>query len=729
MPVSIATVYKRVALIILLFFAGNLAATHIIGGEIFYDCLGGNRFKVTIKIYRDCLAGEAPYDDPLALAVYHPNGVLERNIMIPYPGSRIIPPEIINPCFQDNANLCVEEAVYVQEVLLPPSANGYVLAYQRCCRNNSIQNLIDPGATGSTYTTRIPGSAFTDCNSSPHFTSFPPIVLCVNDTLIFNSGALDPEGDEIVYSLCSPYSGATTLAPQPVPAAPPPYANVVYRPEFSESYPISSNPQISIDPQTGLIKVVPNRIGQFVIGVCASEYRNGVHLSTTLRDFQFNVLNCGNTSVARFRAPASEIDIEGFECKGLEVNFINNSLGAGLFLWDFGVPGITTDRSNLRNPVYTYPDTGTYQVMLVTNPGYSCNDTAISTIRVYHPLEVSITPLDPGCISSNSFNFSTIEELPENVRYAWEFSGPASYSASLARYPPPVSYSDTGIFQVRLRVDDPHCSTEAVSEVMVLPELYVDFSAPATNECVPFAVKFNNNSVHSPDAVFHWDFGDNTTSSLPSPVHVYDKPGLYTVSLRVHNKNGCIDTASAEYPNLVNILPRPKATLEADPLQADILTPEIQFFDHSESAVQTWFVPDGKTVLQNADTIFRYEEPGNYKPVLVAVNSLGCRDTAVLAVEILTRFICYIPNAFTPDGDGINETFGPIGLGFADFEFSIFNRWGEMIYYTKDPKQPWDGVDRRGKMVAPSGIYHYELKILDEFKESHYYVGWLALIR
>ncbi|MEX1188822.1 MAG: PKD domain-containing protein, partial [Bacteroidia bacterium] len=371
---------KKRLLISILFVvaqAFSLNATHIIGGEIYYDCLGNNQFRVVLKLYRDCLLGQAPYDNPANVAVYNSQGVLIRNIEMNFPGSSFVPQGSINPCYQDEANLCVEEAVYEEVVTLTPISGGYTLVYQRCCRNESILNIYDPGDTGATYMIKIPESAFTDCNSSPRFNIFPPIVLCINDPLQFDHSAVDPDGDSLVYFLCDPFEGASPDEPMPIPPGPPPYNFVNFIPPYSANNPLPSSPGAAVDPSTGQLTGFPTQTGQFVVAVCVNEYRDGTLLSTNKRDFQFNVVNCSGESTALFDAPTATIELDGAVfCNGLIVNFIDQSDNALFYLWDFGVPGIDSDVSTAQNPVYIYPDTGRYVATLIVNPGYSCADTA-----------------------------------------------------------------------------------------------------------------------------------------------------------------------------------------------------------------------------------------------------------------------------------------------------------------------------------------------------------------
>jgi len=266
-------------------------ATHIVGGEIFYKCLGNNDYEVTLKVYRDCINGQAPFDNPAAVGVFDANGTLITTMMLPLPGSTPLPVTLNNPCYVPPANVCVEEAVYVGNVNLPPIAGGYYLSYQRCCRNNTILNLVNPGNVGATYMGFIPDPATVSCNSAPHYNNFPPLFLCAGLPLVFDHSATDPDGDSLAYELCDPYDGATAVSPMPVPPAAPPYGYVPFDAVsgYSGSYPMSANPALAIDPVTGLLTGTPNMIGQWVVGVCVKEYRHGVLLSTNKRDFQFNI--------------------------------------------------------------------------------------------------------------------------------------------------------------------------------------------------------------------------------------------------------------------------------------------------------------------------------------------------------------------------------------------------------------------------------------------------------
>src|ERR1043166_8125775 len=121
-----------VILIFFVLFAKTSLATHIVGGEIYYDYLGSNNYKITLKVYRDCYTGMAPYDNPATIFIFNSSGGFVDRVEIPFPGSVQLPVTISNPCFTPPTDICVEEAVYMTNINLPNIPGGYDIVYQRC---------------------------------------------------------------------------------------------------------------------------------------------------------------------------------------------------------------------------------------------------------------------------------------------------------------------------------------------------------------------------------------------------------------------------------------------------------------------------------------------------------------------------------------------------------------------------------------------------------------------
>jgi gliding motility-associated-like protein len=615
-------------------------------------------------------------------------------------------------------------------VTLQPNAGGYFLVYQRCCRNESILNIFNPGDTGATYMIKIPGSAFNDCNSSPRFNNFPPIVLCTNDPLQFDHSATDPDGDSLVYFFCDPFEGADPIDPMPIPPGPPPYNFVNFIPPYSAINPLASNPQAAVNQVTGELTGQPTQAGQYVVAVCVNEYRNGVLLSTNKRDFQFNVVNCSGEATAGFDAPSATIELDGsVYCNGFTVNFINQSSNALFFDWDFGVPGTNEDRSQAENPVFVYPDTGRYQVTLIINPGYSCSDTAYLQVGVYAEVLAQIGGILDQCITDNEFNFEVLGDFDSDAAFFWEFTGPASQSQSNQLDPPPVVYSEAGTFPVYFSVTTLHCEAYDTIQAIVYPELEIDLEISEADACVPATISFGNAVQGSPGALYYWTFGDGGTSTAISPQHYYDEAGLYDISLTVEYVVGCIGVATEIFPEYVRIRPRPDAGIEVNPPQTDLLRPVVEITDLSSGEIASWIEPMLGEQFFEPSIFYTYPDSGDYLARVIAVNEEGCYDTAFAEVRIDPLFNVYIPNAFSPNGDGINEGFNAKGEGFKEYRMSIFDRWGDEIYTTIDPEDLWDGRANDGRSISPIGVYNYKFWIKDVFNNDHVFLGKVVLIR
>lgn len=710
-------------LIFLLALFSECFATHIVGGEIFYECLGGNTYRITLKIYRDCINGEAPFDNPAVVSVYNSSGNLVQNVEINLPGSNNVPPVVNNPCLQYPPNICVEEAVYVKEVTLPPNTNGYHLAYQRCCRNGTILNLYDPGNVGSTYYAYIPPANVVSCNSSPRYDHFPPIVLCVGDPLFFDHSATDPDGDVLVYELCEPYNGASAFDPQPVPAAAPPYSTVNWNNPYSGSYPLASSPALSIDPNTGLLTGTPATAGQFVVAVCVKEYRNGVLLSTNKRDFQFNVMNCtSNVSAA--------IPSQTNYCDGLTVSFGNNSVNGTYYHWDFGISNSSNDTSSQHSPTFVYPDTGTYLVTLIVNPGYSCADTAVSVYEVYPNLLAAIAPVADQCFVNNSFNFQAAGIFGGNAQFAWDFGNNAIPQTSTQQNPQGITFTEIGQQTVSLVINENNCTSSASIFITTYPQPEASFNPTLLTGCAPYTVQFSDSSFAGTPLSYFWDFGDGNFSSSQNPVHVYLHEGLYGVTLTVITTNGCIDTSVFSIPGMITVNPQPVAAVSAEPMETSIFEPEITFSDNSSGGIDCWLFPgDGSDSIPHCNYTYAYNDTGNFTAIQVVLNELGCTDTAYITVRVNPEFRFFIPNAFTPDGDGLNDIFMSSNMGIKEFDMTIYNRWGQCIFRTPSPSEGWDGTVFNSGDIAQNGVYVYYIRFKNVFNKEFTYVGSVMLVK
>ena len=685
-------------------------AEHLVGGEIFYECLGGDQYLITLKVYRDCYTVTgAPFDSPANIAIYDSDGVLVESLQPSFTGSEQLDVTINDPCLQAPPDVCDEEAVYTVTTSLPFLAGGYHIVYQRCCRNPTIVNLINPDDLGSTYYVQLTELALNTCNSSPSFSSFPPLALCTNEELIFDHSATDIEGDLLVYSLCTPYHGGSPVNPAPVPPLAPPYANIDWGVGYSAAYPLDGNPALSIDAQTGLLTGTPTAVGQYVVGVCVEEYRNGELISVNKRDFQFNVVSCESNLAAVI--PDQEVFHD--PCDGLEVDFGNSSVNAQYYHWDFGVDGLQIDTSNLENPIYVYPDTGLYEVMLIANPGFHCADTTVEIVSVYITPSVEILSSGELCSDANEFDFEAVGQFGPGATFFWEFEA-AQPSTSTEQNPQFVFFEAAGEYQVSVAVQEHICSDQAVSSVVIYPRPEAYFNRVDLVGCSPVGVLLLDSSFAATDYEIVWDLGDGNSASGPKVLYSYTEPGIYDIEITIWTSEGCIDTSSYIIENAIEVYPLPGGLVDAEPDTQLLTEPVFQFFG-SESIASTCQLETGDGQLlpdTSAICVFQYayQDTGTYNAVMIFTDNNGCvsTDTVPVRVEPEDRF--WVPNAFTPNEDGINDTWGPVAIGYKEFEIWVYDRWGKLMFNSKDPFERWNGtLNNQSNHKPVLGVYTYRI--------------------
>jgi gliding motility-associated-like protein len=701
---------------LILFISFNSHASHIVGGEMYYDCLGGNEYRITLKLYRDCLSDGAEFDDPLPITIFDGNNINIGGFTITYPGSINLDVNFNNnPCVTAPSDICVEEAVYTKIVTLPPSNSGYTLAYQRCCRGPDVTNLVAPEGQGLTLSITIPPDAEAICNSSPRFTNYPPLLLCANEELVFDHSATEPDGDLIVYELCTPNQGGTSFSPAPNPVPAPPYDPVVWNNGINSANPFGTG-TVSIDPNTGILSASPGTSGLYAVGICAKEYRNGVLISTTTRDFLFRVFNC-EIELAADLTPQSDLSTFVSYCQGLTVNFENESFGGNSWHWDFGVDGIGSDVSSSFEPSYTYPGPGVYTVELIVSQSAGCSDTTTQVFTINDELTADFTAPDPQCITNNSFDFIGGGILPNGSNFNWDFGNTATPENSIDQSPTGITFSEHGTISITYTTSFETCTESHTEQIFLFRAPSIAFTVSDELKCAPYNAHFINQSLADTPIYSSWTFGDGSPSSATSnPYHIYDTPGLYDVGLTIYTDSGCIDTLSLMRPNLIQIFPSPVSIFNVTPLIQDEYEAHFTFTDLSnDDVVKQWFHFSNGAFTPFSPFTYTYPESGVYYPYQIVENQYGCQDRSQQMITVVPVIPIMVPNAFTPDGDIHNNTFKPILYKPQPYELFIYNRWGEMVYYSNDAYGEWDG-NYNGK-PSPDGVYIYRI-IYNDYKNN-----------
>lgn len=402
---------KLLLLIILVFFLPFVSnATHVVGGSLTYEQLGGSTYRLTLKLYRDCKPGSAAFPGSVAIQIRRNDGTVPpvSSVTIPFPGATLVPPNI-DTCAV-NPGICLEEAIYTQIVTgLPPSPGGYHLYYQYCCRNSTLLNIVSPLTTGETWYAHIPDNGVVIANSSPKWVNPPPVFVCQGNNMYVDHSATDADGDSLVYSLYTPYSDQAITYPGGIFTTAP----VTWSSTYGANNPLDAATPFSLTVNSlGIVNGIPPILGQFVAGVRCEEWRNGVKIGEILRDFQFNVVNCPPVAVANFTY--------GGACNGTTITFTNTtSPAANTYLWDFGDGSPTT---TVTSPVHTYPALASYTVTLIINDGTPCADTSIQVVSVSYIIS-DFSHDAPNCmnIAINFNDTSSVDPGSTIVGWNWNF--------------------------------------------------------------------------------------------------------------------------------------------------------------------------------------------------------------------------------------------------------------------------------------------------------------------
>ena len=617
----------------------NSYASHIIGGEFTYTYQGNNVYRVTLSIYQDCLTGNPSaiqQDNPAKVTIFEGDGnIYLQDATLVAVSSVLIPSNFSNSCITNVPNTCLRKTVFVKDYVLPTNTLGYRILYQRCCRNATILNIDNPGTTGASYYCDIPPLGTIGVNNSAIFKVDPPQIICLNVPFVYDHSATDADGDSLSYNLCEAYIGGSQSNSSPLPNSISLFP-VNYSVPYTFDNPIQGNPGIQIDAVSGLMYFTPTIQGRYVVTVCCNEWRNGIIINTSKREFQFVITNCYKTTIANIPQYSTDFNTYIFTCKTKEINFKNTSIGGLTYHWDFGVANLQSDTSNLFEPTFTYPDTGTYKVKLIVNPKSTCSDSITRYVKVYPSFKTDFN------ISGNP-----------------------------------------------------------------CPNTIINLNSQITNTAPPttFYNWYSNGNLISNDA--------NTTTS-------YTTSGKNFITLVAGNSKGCKDSINKEYV-IDNFIPF------AGNDTTIVVGEQIQF-NASGGSLYSWTPNLYLNVANIADPVGVYPVIDTILYTVNITSSNGCIGADDIVVRIVKQGSYFMPSGFTPNNDGNNDRIRPILIGYTKLNyFSIYNRWGELLFNSKNINDSWDGTYKDQK--CEMGTYFYTISVTDRNNKIDNYKGDFILLR
>jgi PKD repeat protein len=261
----------------------------------------------------------------------------------------------------------------------------------------------------------------------------------------------------------------------------------------------------------------------------------------------------------------------------------------------------------------------------------------------------------------------------------------------------------------------------------------VGFTVSDQEGCAPVTVSFTNTTSPALSANCIWTMDDGTTiPACGNQVYTFDEVGSYTPSLYVISADGC--SATYTLPAPINVYGYPTAEFSWAPEPASVLNPVVNFSNESIDAVGYYwnFGPYGASVDQNPTFTFPDEDLAEFPVCLYVSNEFGCTDTMCHTVTMDSQLQVWVPNAFTPEQDGLIEIFLPVinGANPSTYHFMIFDRWGTLIFESFDIGEPWIGDIRGGNGFAQNDTYVWRLEVQPLADRSlKVFTGFVTVLR
>lgn len=411
-----------------------------------------------------------------------------------------------------------------------------------------------------------------------------------------------------------------------------------------------------------------------------------------------------STSIYIDQAPTVSLQPTYTFCEGSEIRIVPPN-GANHYQWS-GPNTFVYTAKVLKIPNAFSQHSGSYTLQVQS--AFDCKFNREFTVSVIPALEIKAAPSDLSiCKFMEAPNTTTVVGGSGNYQYTYlPMHGITHLAGSIAYFSPQVSTHYT------VSIADPACPTTKITRsfwVIVRDLPYAEIASDKSEGCEPMKVKLQlaNNSP-SNTVLWHIEAGKKSTAS--SFEHLFTRAGTYQPWVTVTDMYGCIATHTAGFA--IKVLPKPVADFLQEPDEVSLVNNRVKFTplnQNGQTLFSEWFIGEQSAKKIGNKVEFAFEKAGLQPIALIITNQFNCKDTVLKYIDVKEDFLVYIPNTFTPNGDGLNDVFIPIGEGISseNYHFMVLNRWGALVYQTQNPDEGWDG--KVSGVEADDGIYNYRL--------------------
>ena len=373
--------------------------------------------------------------------------------------------------------------------------------------------------------------------------------------------------------------------------------------------------------------------------------------------------------------------------------FVNNSTiqsGTLDYSWNFG----DLTGSTLKNPNHKYDTAGVYAVKLIAIAGGMCSDSISKNIEIF-PVPIPDFYADNVCDGEQSYFYDqTSIQYGSIQNFSWDFGD----GTNSVQQNPVQQFLNPGTYNVKLSVtSNNYCLADTTKQVTVDFMPIADFSV--YNVCDKNPISPSNTSIiQEGNMTYLWKFGDNDTSIVPEPNHLYSTSGIYAITLTTRSENGCLDSLIRN----VQIYPLPNANAGTD---TSISKGDEVLLNASGGNIYNWMPSTG---LSNPIISNPTASPTETIQYVIQVEDLnGCINYDTVIVSVIDDYKISPNNIITPNGDGINDYWIIDNIdNYGSATVFIYDKWGNEIYVKTAYDNSWNGTNSNND-ILPDGTYYY----------------------
>jgi gliding motility-associated-like protein len=466
-----------------------------------------------------------------------------------------------------------------------------------------------------------------------------------------------------------------------------------------------------------------------------------VHHPKAGDSYQVNMTSAAGGCISSTSTTLNAIDLKITDttvCKNsspFQLNAMPAAPGNYTFNWR---PATYLSCTDCQRPVFTPGTTMTYTVTLSEKNNPQCIFEKRITVHV-EDLQVNAGINGSVCAGAPLLLKGSVGGTATSA--VW--SGGTGFffpdnSTLTATYTPSAAEIKAGTVKLLLTSNTNSSCPTSFSEVIynIYPNPVINFRVDTPQHCPPHCANFFDSSTvagSSKIVAWKWEFGDAVNKTVNNPKVCFEKSGFYDVKLTATSDKNC--STGLLKKAMIQIFEKPVAAFTFTPQSVSIYDPTIRFIDRSSTDVisKNWDPGHYTTMLTGEkNPVHQYPvgTSGIYKVKLVVSNQYGCLDSVQHPVEVRPEFSFYIPNAFTPGrDDGKNDTFFGKGTGIRTYHLWIFDRWGNMVFYTEDIHAGWDGRVHNGENMAQQDVYVWKAHLTDVSGREHQYIGTVTLLK